>query len=108
MPQDWTELPDGPEKYSRYLCSREWSEKRTAGRRRARGFCERCKRHKMAAVHHLTYARIYDEQPDDLQAVCFKCHEFIHGRGVRQTSRHLLPDRHQAAKQALREWEANQ
>jgi hypothetical protein len=29
-------------------------------------------------IHHLTYKRIFNELPSDLQALCFPCHEWIH------------------------------
>lgn len=67
------------ERYSLYLCSREWSVRKRAIRRRAGGVCERCKAAKMDHVHHRTYARKYNEPLDDLMAVCEPCHRFIHG-----------------------------
>lgn len=76
----WQDIADDREKYAAYLCSREWAEKREAVRARSRGTCERCKRNPMDACHHLTYARKYDEQLDDLQAICNPCHEFTHGK----------------------------
>lgn len=77
---DWRAIQDDREKYNAYLCSREWAERREAVRVRAKGKCERCKVLPMAAVHHLTYARKYEEQLDDLQAICNQCHEFTHGK----------------------------
>ena len=76
------------ERYQRYLCSREWSEKKEAVRRRSGGYCERCLVGPMDACHHLTYARKYNEDLADLQAICNGCHEFTHGktnRGIRAT-----------------------
>jgi len=32
----------------------------------------------MDAVHHLTYANIYNEPLKDLLAVCGACHRFVH------------------------------
>jgi hypothetical protein len=77
---DWRSILNEKEKYAAYLCSREWSEKREAVRRRAGGKCERCGVLSMDAVHHLTYARKYDEQLTDLQAICEPCHKFTHGK----------------------------
>jgi hypothetical protein len=76
----WKECLDDREKYQLYLCSREWSEKREAIRRRSKGVCERCHHNDMDAVHHLTYARKYRESLDDLQAICNECHAFTHGK----------------------------
>jgi hypothetical protein len=78
---DWRDITDDREKYSAYLCSREWAEKREAVRERAHGKCERCFIAPMDACHHLTYERKYRESLDDLQAICNPCHQFIHGKG---------------------------
>lgn len=77
---DWRSIRDDREKYQAYLCSREWAEKREAVRRRAEGVCERCRALPMSAVHHLTYARKYNEPLEDLQAICQQCHDFTHGK----------------------------
>jgi hypothetical protein len=68
------------ERYQKYLCSREWSEKKEAVRSRSKGFCERCFINPMDACHHLTYARKYNEDLADLQAICTQCHEYTHGK----------------------------
>lgn len=77
---DWKRMPEGKEKYAAYLCSREWSVLKEAVKERSGGVCERCTVNKMDHVHHLTYARKYGEQLNDLQACCKHCHEFIHGK----------------------------
>jgi hypothetical protein len=77
---DWRRIPDGKEKYQAYLCSREWSEKKEAVRKRSSGICERCRVNMMDAVHHLTYERKYAERLSDLQAICKACHEFTHAK----------------------------
>jgi hypothetical protein len=71
----------GSERYQLYLCSREWGLKREAVIARSGGVCERCKRHAGTAVHHKTYARIYNELLTDLIHLCDDCHDFVHGRG---------------------------
>jgi hypothetical protein len=38
----WQAMPDGPEKYQAYLCSREWAERKEAVKKRCGGICERC------------------------------------------------------------------
>ncbi len=65
------------EKYARYLCSPEWWAKRNAVMERAGGFCEKCSQ-RASHVHHLTYIRKYNENLDDLQALCESCHDGIH------------------------------
>lgn len=77
---DWREIKDEKEKYAAYLCSREWSEKKEAVRKRAGGRCERCLIYDMDAVHHLNYLRKYNELLSDLQAICNACHDFTHGK----------------------------
>lgn len=77
---DWRSIKDDREKYAAYLCSREWSVLKAAVHERARGRCERCEINQIDAVHHLTYARKYREDLDDLQAICNQCHEFVHGK----------------------------
>lgn len=80
MSGDWREINDEKEKYQAYLCSREWAEKREAVRERCGGICERCENLSMDAVHHLTYARKYEESLEDLQSICRFCHEYTHGK----------------------------
>jgi hypothetical protein len=68
------------EKYNRYLCSPEWNFKKEAVKLRSGGICERCGTYKSEAVHHLTYARLYNELLEDLQDICGHCHNFISGK----------------------------
>lgn len=82
MARDWKEIEgDSKEKYGLYLCSREWGALREAVHERASGICERCKKHPIYAVHHLTYIRKYNEEPEDLQGLCDDCHKYTHKRG---------------------------
>jgi hypothetical protein len=76
----WQAISSGKEKYQAYLCSREWSEKKEAVRKRSKGVCERCRVNEMNAVHHLTYERKYAERLEDLQAICNQCHDFTHAK----------------------------
>lgn len=77
---NWRDIQDDRERYSAYLCSREWSVLKAAVHDRAGGVCERCRRNPIDAVHHLTYARKYSERLDDLQGICNACHEFTHAK----------------------------
>lgn len=79
--QDWRSIQDDREKYQAYLCSRDWAILREAVHERASEICERCSTWPIDAVHHLTYARKYHENLDDLQGTCKWCHEFTHGKG---------------------------
>lgn len=49
---------------------------------RSRGFCEDCGARRPLDVHHRTYKRIGNERPEDLVAVCRRCHKERH-RGKR-------------------------
>lgn len=40
--------------------------------------CEECLCREAVHVHHLTYARKYNELLTDLKALCKKCHDDIH------------------------------
>lgn len=66
--------------YATYLASRSWWLKREAVMKRAKGICERCKKNRARYVHHLNYARVYNERLTDLQAICPGCHEFTHAK----------------------------
>jgi hypothetical protein len=66
--------------YQWYLGSAFWRERREAALRRAKGICERCKSRSATHIHHLTYIRIFKERPDDLMALCQKCHEEVHNK----------------------------
>jgi len=78
---DWSSIDkDSPEKYALYLCSRDWGVLKKAVFERANGICERCKKEKIRSVHHLTYARKYKENLEDLLGVCTPCHEYFHPR----------------------------
>jgi hypothetical protein len=68
------------EKRLRYMMSDEWRSKRLACLRRS-PVCEAslpgCTRRAIMA-HHLTYDRLFREEPEDLMAVCESCHASIH------------------------------
>jgi 5-methylcytosine-specific restriction endonuclease McrA len=67
-------------RYDAYMVSPEWRSTRRAVLRRAHGRCHYCGRDNAIQAHHLTYARLGHERPEDLVAVCVPCHEQIHGR----------------------------
>ena len=78
--KDWKSCTDDREKYQLYLASREWSVRKESVKKRSGGKCERCKNAPSDAVHHLTYARKYNELPEDLIDICRPCHDFTHGK----------------------------
>ena len=65
------------EEYARYLKSPKWRAKWQAVMKRDGYKCRFCGK-KAVNVHHLTYARIFNEQPYDLVAICKSCHETLH------------------------------
>jgi len=72
-------LSDSPE-YRAYLDSPQWRAKRhrilsVRGHR-----CEVCRHGDRLSMHHLTYARLYDELDSDLLVVCESCHAAMHNR----------------------------
>lgn len=64
--------------YEVYLGSDIWKERAGSALKRAGYICERCKRRKAVHVHHLSYERVGEELPGDLQALCFQCHDQAH------------------------------
>ena len=66
--------------YQWYLASPSWHERRKYVLKRANGICEKCQKRPATEVHHLTYARVCNEWPTDLVALCKQCHAEIHWR----------------------------
>lgn len=62
-----------------YLRSLAWRQTRLNYLGRVGWKCERCHVRACRLVHHLSYARLYHEQPEDLIALCNECHEKLHG-----------------------------
>lgn len=64
--------------YHRYMASREWALKKKAVRELAQNICERCASAPIQNIHHLTYATLGHEEPEnDLQGLCRPCHEYV-------------------------------
>lgn len=64
--------------YRAYLQSPEWKEKAKAAKREAGGRCQLCNSRGPLHAHHRTYARLGNERPGDLTALCEYCHEAFH------------------------------
>lgn len=64
--------------YDMYLLSSAWLAKRRAALDRTRGNCGMCYVELATQVHHLTYRHVGDELPQELIAVCHRCHEACH------------------------------
>ncbi len=64
--------------YHEYLKSDAWWAKRSLVMARENNICQGCRLVRAEEVHHLTYARIFDELLIDLVAFCEPCHRKIH------------------------------
>lgn len=70
--------------YREYLASDRWREKRREALRVAGYACDACGWHGRGRgglgleVHHLDYARLGDELPEDLRVLCDRCHAEAH------------------------------
>ena len=71
-----------PDRYDKYIGSKQWKRIRQAVIKRDKGVCQCCLRtiatnHRITA-HHTSYDRLYHEEMSDLTTVCTKCHLEIH------------------------------
>jgi 5-methylcytosine-specific restriction endonuclease McrA len=67
------------EKYKRYLVTEKWLSMKNKVMKRDAYLCQCCLSAEATICHHKTYERKYNEAAFDLVAVCFYCHEKIHG-----------------------------
>ena len=68
------------EDYRNYLRSDQWASLRKLVLDRASGQCELCGVRPPQDVHHIRYPKRFDDDhPDNLLALCGKCHEKQHG-----------------------------
>lgn len=74
--------------YQKYLRSIHWVQFRKFVLRQRGGACEECGISNVWAcmsygqplnVHHLSYSRLGQEQPQDVRVLCRRCHETAHG-----------------------------
>lgn len=63
-----------PVNYYKYIRSAAWKRKAEKIRRRQGYRCKDCGRRAPLDVHHKTYRRLGYELPDDLDALCKRCH----------------------------------
>lgn len=77
--KDFTERS---EKYNRYLKSKEWRELKAYLISKRGLKCEICGAKKFffrqVHIHHITYARLFNELPSDLLILCVGCHKNQH------------------------------
>lgn len=65
-------------KYTAYLQTPTWHEKRTRVLKRDNYLCQACLESKATQAHHLTYKHLEHEPLFDLVAICPDCHEDLH------------------------------
>ncbi len=64
--------------YQKYLQSEHWQNTRKTALTDRNYRCEKCGRRGPLHVHHLTYANLGAERPEDLQVLCEQCHRWEH------------------------------
>lgn len=64
-------------RYTAYLLTEEWKNRRMGCLVRSNYRCEACGSGTQLDTHHLTYARIYSEPLSDLISLCRNCHSEI-------------------------------
>lgn len=76
------------DKYYNYIQSKEWFQLKIDILEKRGCYCEKCRKKKYPAglhLHHLTYERLFNEEPQDLMLVCAKCHKKEHDLYKKQT-----------------------
>lgn len=68
--------------YNRYIHSFEWQARRRYKLEKVGYKCEECgfQSRKGLHVHHLDYTNFGNESAKELQVLCKRCHEIIHGQ----------------------------
>jgi 5-methylcytosine-specific restriction endonuclease McrA len=64
--------------YLWYLASPYWQVVRKAALTRANYMCQNHCGQRATQVHHVTYVRLFNELPNDLVALCDRCHADLH------------------------------
>lgn len=67
-------------KYTLYLNSDDWKNKRSLVLKRDNNICQACLTNAANQVHHLTYERVFNEPLFDLVSICNTCHDKIHNK----------------------------
>lgn len=72
------------DRYTEYLRSSTWRERRAVKLQQAKYRCQKCGEREGLEVHHKTYERLGNEANDDLIVLCKSCHwvadEFRRGK----------------------------
>ena len=77
--------------YQEYILSEAWAFMRRARLIEDKYKCCRCGFKRELQVHHKTYDRLGNEEMEDLETLCVRCHNDIHmeGRQVFLTQRQI-------------------
>lgn len=70
--------PRKPINYYEYLESPAWRDRANAAIARSGGKCQLCGGRRGLAAHHNSYKNLGNEPPEDLVALCRRCHEAFH------------------------------
>jgi len=65
-------------KYHEYLETPAWQKKRRMAFKKYGRVCSECNSTEKLCVHHKTYENIFNEKVEDLQILCWICHEKLH------------------------------
>lgn len=70
-------------KYRIYLNSKKWRAFKKSVLKKRGNICERCKLEtEKLDLHHKTYARLFNELPEDVELLCRSCHEIEHDKKI--------------------------
>ena len=76
--------------YREYLGLPWWGFVHDRAIKRARGVCELCQQAEAREAHHTTYERVGEEKPDDMVALCRRCHQHVTANGLDRLPRRDL------------------
>jgi 5-methylcytosine-specific restriction endonuclease McrA len=74
--------PNRGEQYRVWLGTVQWQHRRELAMERADYRCTDCGCEDRLVAHHTSYARVGDEWPEDLEALCPDCHDKRHERAA--------------------------
>ena len=72
--------PTRRERYENYIHSSKWRRRRARALMLGNYQCAKCGAKRNLHVHHLSYEHFTKELDSELQVLCRKCHQEVHGR----------------------------
>lgn len=73
-------IPTWRERYNAYISSSKWRRRRARALMLGNYQCANCGAKRNLHVHHLSYEHFTKELDSELQVLCRKCHQKVHGR----------------------------